>query len=182
MNIKDEYIDKTKDYISDLRKKIDKKAMLKDEIKILKYDIQTLKNEIKILKLRQKVNNGINFENELGIRSNAGVKGIDDLIITTEAQICCKEALIENKETKIENKGNEIERIKQDIRMFELYTRELNDIEKEIIKARYFNKSKNSFRDISKKVNYAKSYVARIHDSAIKELAYFIFGEDAIYL
>ena len=36
MNIKDEYIDKTKIYLKDLRKKIDKKAMLEDEIQLLK--------------------------------------------------------------------------------------------------------------------------------------------------
>ena len=66
--------------------------------------------------------------------------------------------------------------------MFELYSRELKDIEKKIIDIRYLAKSKgNSFRDISKKVNYTKSYVARIHDNAIRDLAYYIFGEDAIY-
>ncbi len=34
MNIKDEYIEKTKEYLDDLRKKINKKTMLKEEIMI----------------------------------------------------------------------------------------------------------------------------------------------------
>ena len=36
MNIKEEYIDKTKIYLKDLRKKLDKKNMLEDEIQLLK--------------------------------------------------------------------------------------------------------------------------------------------------
>ena len=56
MNIKDEYIDKTKIYLKDLRKKIDKKAMLEDEIQLLKST--------------QGINLSINFENELGIKSS----------------------------------------------------------------------------------------------------------------
>ena len=36
MNIKEEYIEKTKTYLKDLRKKIDKRAMLQDEIQLLK--------------------------------------------------------------------------------------------------------------------------------------------------
>ncbi len=168
MNIKDEYIEKTKEYLDDLRKKINKKTMLKEEIKLLQEEIKTLKS-------RQRVNGSINFEKELGIKSNSGAKGIDDLIVTTDAQICCKESLIENK-------YSQIERIEHDIKMFELRIRELTEIEKEVINARYFDKTKNkSFRSISKKINYAKSYVARVHDDAIKELAYFVYGEDATY-
>ena len=76
-----------------------------------------------------------------------------------------------------------MERINHYLRMFELYSRELKEIEKKIIDIRYLAKTKNnSFRYIAKKVNYTKSYVARMHDNAICDLAYYIFGEDAIYL
>ena len=154
MNIKEEYIDKTKIYLKDLRKKLDKKNMLEDEIQLLKST--------------QGINFSISFENELGIKSKNGYKGIDDLIVTTDSKICCLQA--------------QVERINHYIRMFELYSRELKEIEKNIIEIRYLTKTKNnSFRDIAKKVNYTKSYVARIHDNAICDLAYYIFGEDAIY-
>ena len=155
MNIKEEYIEKTKTYLKDLRKKIDKRAMLQDEIQLLKST--------------QGINLSINFEYELGIKSSKGnYKGIDDLIVTTDSKICCLQA--------------QVERINHHERMFELYSRELKEIEKKIIDIRYLSKTKhNSFRDIAKKVNYTKSYVARIHDNAIRDLAYYIFGEDAIY-
>ena len=64
MNIKEEYIDKTKEYLSDLRKKIDKKEILKDKKEMLI-------DELKILKSRQKLNGGISFEHELGIKSRS---------------------------------------------------------------------------------------------------------------
>ena len=155
MNIKEEYIQKTKEYLGDLRKKIDKKYMLEDEINLLKAT--------------QGINFSINFENELGIKSSkSSYKGIDDLIVTTDSKICCLQA--------------QVERINHYERMFELYSRELKEIEKKIIYIRYLTKTKgNSFREISKKVNYTKSYVARMHDNAIRDLAYYIFGEEAIY-
>ena len=155
MNIKEEDIQKTKEYLGDLRKKLDKKYMLEDEINLLKAT--------------QGINFSINFENELGIKSSkSSYKGIDDLIITTDSKICCLQA--------------QIERINHHTRMFELYSRELKEIEKKIIDIRYLSKTKhNSFRDIAKKVNYTKSYVARMHDNAICDLAYYIFGEEALY-
>lgn len=155
MNIKDEYIEKTKIYLSDLRKKIDKKSMLEDEIQLLKST--------------EDVNFSISFINELGLKSKGSYKGIDDLIVTMDSKICCLQA--------------QVERINQYIRMFEIHSRGLRDIEKKIIELRYLTKTnKNSFRDISKKVNYTKSYVARMHDNAIRDLAYYIFGEEALYL
>ncbi len=102
MNIKDEYIDKTKIYLKDLRKKLDKKAMLEEEIQLLKST--------------QGINLSINFENELGIKSKSSYKGIDDLIVTTDSKICCLQA--------------QVERINHYVRMFELYSRELKEIEK----------------------------------------------------
>lgn len=182
MNIKEEYIDKTKDYLCDLRKKIDKKEMLKDKKEMLKEDIKTIKDELKILKSRQKINDGISFEHELGIKSNAGAKGIDDLIVTLDSQICCLQAQIENIAGQIENIDRDTEKIDREIKMYDLYTRVLKATEKEIIKIRYLaNKSNSSFRDIAKKIRYSKSHVVRIHDNAIKELAYYIFGEIATY-
>ncbi len=169
MNIKEEYIDKTKEYLSDLRKKIDKKEILKDKKEMLI-------DELKILKSRQKLNGGISFEHELGIKSSTGAKGIDDLIVTLDSQICCVEA-------QIENIDSQIKRIERDIKMYELYTRVLESTETEIIKIRYLaRKSNSSFRDISKKIRYSKSHVVRMHDNAIKELAYYIFGEIATYV
>ena len=82
MNIKEEYIEKTKTYLKDLRKKIDKRAMLQDEIQLLKST--------------QGINLSINFEYELGIKSSKGnYKGIDDLIVTTDSKICCLQAQVE---------------------------------------------------------------------------------------
>lgn len=182
MNIKEEYVDKTKEYLNDLRKKIDKKEMLSDKKEMLKEETKTLKNELKILKSRQKINNGISFEHELGIKSSAGAKGIDDLIVTLDAQICCLEARIENTYDQIEKIEREIEKIEREIKMYNLYIRALKGTEKEIIKLRYFEREgDSSFRNISKKIKYSKSYVARMHDNAIKELAYYIFGEKATY-
>lgn len=182
MNIKEEYINKTKEYLGNLRKKIDKKEILKDKKEILKEEIRTLKDELKILKSRQKINDGISFENELGIKSNVGAKGIDDLIVTLDTQICCLEAQIENIYGQIKKIEIDTEKIDREIKMYDLYIKGLKGTEKEIIKIRYLAKKGNSsFRDISKKIRYSKSHVVRIHDNAIKELTYYIFGEMATY-
>lgn len=153
MNIKKDFAEKTKEYLEDLRKKINRKNMISDEIKLLKE--------------RQSLNGGINFS-ELGIRSQPGTKDISDMIISYDTQITSKEV--------------QIDRIDHDIRMYELYSRELDSIEKKILNLRYLeNKKKKSFASISEKVKYSKSSVANIHDSAIDKLAFYIYGEDSIY-
>lgn len=153
MNIKKDFTEKTKEYLEDLRKKINRKNMLNDEIKLLKE--------------RQSLNGGINFS-ELDIRSQPGTKDISDMIISYDTQITSKEV--------------QIDRIDHDIRMYELYSRELDSIEKKILSLRYLeNKKKKSFTSIAEKVKYSKSSVANIHDNAIGKLAFYIYGEDSIY-
>lgn len=153
MNIKKDYIEKTKEYLKDLRKKINKKNMLNDEIKLLKE--------------RQSLNGGIDFS-ELDIKSKPGTKDISDLIITCDTKITSKEA--------------QIDRINHDLRMYELYSRDLESIAKNIIDLRYLeNKKLKSFAKIAKEVKYSKSSVANKHDEAIETLAYYIYGETAIY-
>ena len=70
------------------------------------------------------------------------------------------------------------------MRMYEIYSRELTDTEKNIINLRYLkNKRKNrSFEYIAEKLKYSKSQVARIHDEAIEKLAFYIYGEEATYV
>ena len=108
MNIKKDYIEKTKEYLEDLRKKINRKQMLNDEIKILKK--------------------------------------------------------------------------RQSLRMYELYSRELESIGKDIINLRYLeSKKQKSFAKIAKEVKYSRSSVANKHDEAIETLAFYIFGDEAVY-
>ncbi|WGX77556.1 hypothetical protein QJS64_20305 (plasmid) [Paraclostridium bifermentans] len=153
MNIKKDFTEKTKEYLKDLRKKINRKNMLNDEIKLLKE--------------RQSLNGGINF-NELDIKSRPGTKDISDMIISYDTQITSKEV--------------QIDKIDHDIRMYELYSRELDSIEKKILSLRYLeNKKKKSFISIAEKVKYSKSSVANMHDEAIEKLAFYIYGEDSIY-
>lgn len=153
MNIKKDFTEKTKEYLEDLRKKINRKNMLNDEIKLLKE--------------RQSLNGGINFS-ELDIKSRPGTKDISDMIISYDTQITSKEV--------------QIDKIDHDIRMYELYSRELDSIEKKILNLRYLeNKKKKSFISIAEKVKYSKSSVANMHDEAIEKLAFYIYGEDSIY-
>ena len=152
MNIKKEYIEKTKEYLKDLRKKINRKNMLNDEIKLLKE--------------RQSLNSGIDFS-ELDIKSKPGTKDISDMIISFDTQIIIKKV--------------EIDKIDHDLRMFELKSRELNSVYIDIIKKRYLEYNKNiSFDEIAKNIGYSPISTRRKHDKAIGLLAYYIYGE-AIY-
>lgn len=154
MNIKKDYIEKTKNYLLDLRMKLTKKEMLEEEIKILKK--------------RQTLNGGIDFS-ELGFKAKKSNTCIDDLIITTD--------------TKITNKEAQIDRINHDIRMFELYSRGLEKEEKRILELRYLKTNKKkSFSRIATDINYSKSTVADVHDKAVEKLSYYIFGEHATYM
>lgn len=153
MNIKKDYIEKTKEYLVDLRKKINRKNMLNDEIKILKK--------------RQSLNGGIDLS-ELDIKSSIGTRDISDLIITCDTKITSKEA--------------QIDKINHDLRMYELYSRDLENIGKDIINLRYLeSKKQKSFTKIAKEVKYSRSSVANKHDEAIETLAFYIYGEDAVY-
>lgn len=153
MNIKKDYIEKTKEYLVDLRKKINRKNMLNDEINILKK--------------RQSLNGGIDLS-ELDIKSSIGTRDISDLIITCDTKITSKEA--------------QIDKINHDLRMYELYSRDLENIGKDIINLRYLeSKKQKSFTKIAKEVKYSRSSVANKHDEAIETLAFYIYGEDAVY-
>lgn len=153
MNIKKDFIKKTKEYLEDLRKKINRKNMLNDEIKLLKE--------------RESLNGGINF-NELYIKSRPGTKDISDMIISYDTQITLRES--------------EIDKIDSDLRMFELKSRELNALYKTIINLRYLNSNKKiTFDKIAKDIGYSSISIRRKHDDAIDLLAYYIYGEDATY-
>lgn len=153
MNIKKDYIDKTKDYLIALRLKLTKREMLNDEIDILEE--------------RESLNSG--YEYGEGLSTGVSYRGIEDLIISYDAQITSKKA--------------QIDKIDFSVRMYELYSRELNDTEKEILDLRYLkNKHKLSFEKISNDLKYSRSNIARIHDEAIEKLAYYVFGEEATYV
>lgn len=153
LNIKKDYIEKTKEYLKNLRVKLTKKDMLKDEIEILKE--------------RQSLNDGIEYGCSI---QNSSYKSIADLIESYDTQITHREA--------------QIDKIDFSMRMYEIYSRELTDTEKNIINLRYLkNKRKNrSFEYIAEKLKYSKSQVARIHDEAIEKLAFYIYGEEATYV
>lgn len=153
LNIKKSYINKTKEYLEDLRMKTIKKEILEEEIEILTK--------------KQSLNEEINF-NEIGFKSSRSYKGIDDLIVTVETQITSKQA--------------QIEKINHDLRMYNLYSRELTQIEKEILNLRYLSSpKKTSFERISTILKYSKSQVARMHDDTIEKLAFYTFGVEATY-
>lgn len=153
MNIKKDFTEKTKEYLKDLRKKINRKNMLNDEIKYLKE--------------RQSLNGGIDFS-ELDIKSQPGTKDISDMLISFDTQIIIKES--------------EIDKIDSDLRMFEIKSRELNSTYKNIINLRYLRSNKKiSFDKIAKEIGYSSISTRRKHDDAIDLLAYYIYGEDATY-
>lgn len=126
-----------------------------------------LNDEIKILKKRQSLNGGIDLS-ELSIRGQPGTKDISDMIISYDTQITIKEV--------------EIDKIDEDLSMFELKSRELNNIYKTIIKMRYLeSNSKISFDKISREIGYSSISTRRKHDDAIDLLAYYVYGEEATY-
>lgn len=153
LNIKKSYINKTKEYLEDLRMELSKKQILLEEIKLL------IKN--------QRVNESINFS-EIGFKSCKAYHGIDDLLITIDTQKTLKEA--------------QIDRIEHNIRMYELYSRDLTKLEKKIISMRYLESNhKKSFREIAEILSFSKSAIAKKHDRSIEKLAFYIYGEDAKY-
>ena len=153
MNIKKEYIEKTKEYLEDLRKRITRK--------------ENLQIEIEMLMERQRIEGGISFGD--GIKSKGSYRGIEDLIITYDAQIT--------------NKKSESERIDHHLRMYEVYSRSLSNFDKNVLNLRYLESDKKiSFVNIAKKLSYSKSAIANIHDDAIETLAFYVYGEDATYI
>lgn len=152
MNIKKDYINKTKEYLKDLRMKLTKKEMLQLEVDILRERQSIESNEMII-----------------GSKSSRSYNGIEDLIISFDSQITCKEA--------------QVDRIDHFIRMYELYSRSLGSVEKKVINLRYLESEKTiSFVTIAKKLSYSKSTIANIHDETIEKLAFYIYGDEATYI
>lgn len=152
MNIKKDYINKTKEYLKDLRMKLNKKEMLQLEVDMLKERQSIESNEVIIES-----------------KSSRSYNGIEDLIISFDSQITCKEA--------------QVDRINHFIRMYELYTRSLGSVEKKVINLRYLESEKIiSFVTIAKKLSYSKSTIANIHDETIEKLAFYIYGDEATYI
>ncbi|WP_373599439.1 hypothetical protein [Paraclostridium bifermentans] len=127
----------------------------------------TLEKEIKLLKNRQKVENDLDLR-ELQIKSSPGTWDIGDLIVTCDTKILMKEV--------------EINKIDDDIEIYNLYLNNLEDIETKIIDLRYFSKKKRrTFIAIAENIKFSKSTVKDKHDEAIEKLAFYKYGEKAMY-
>ncbi|MCC0654706.1 hypothetical protein [Clostridioides sp. ES-S-0001-03] len=152
MKIKKEYIEKVKNELKMLGDK-------QRKVKILKKEIAILKNK--------EVYKEINFE-ELGFKVKKSTKGIDDIVVTIESAIY--------------NKETEIEIIEQKMKLFNVYLEELSEDEQKIIKELYFYNwsGKNSITKLSVDMNYCRTKIYNIHDSAVKKIALMKYKNDDV--
>lgn len=155
MNIQKEYITKTRDYLKDLDYKIN--------------SIDTIKKEIEMLKVSGSTYREINFD-ILGIKSQGPTKGIDDMVISREQMIYIKEC--------------EIDFIKKKDEIIKDILSNMGEVEKQIIELRYFKKGENNSRleisEIAKEIKYSKATVKRKELKAIKQIAYWKYGDECI--
>lgn len=152
MRVKKEYIDKVENTLK----------MLGDKHRRLKV----LKKEIAVLKDKE-VYREVNFE-ELGFKVNKSTKGIDDIVITTEAYIY--------------NKETEIEIIEKKIKIFNLYLEELSEVEQKLIELMYFYdwNNKMSTTKIAYELKYDRTSIYHKKASAIKKIALMMYGDEAL--
>lgn len=152
MNIKKEYIDKTRDYL----KKLDEKLNSIDSIKL----------EIEDLRRQDKYQDLDISKAVFGMKSS--YNGIDDLKIYAEEQIYIKET--------------EIEYINKKYEEVEVFLSRLELNEKLIIELRYFKKKNDNTRykltDIAREINYSVATVKRIEKKVIEKIAVFKFGKE----
>ncbi|HBE8797361.1 hypothetical protein C4Z54_03885 [Clostridioides difficile] len=152
MKIKKEYIDKVENILK----------MLGDEYRKLRV----LKKEIAILKRKENYRE-INYE-ELGFKVQKSVKSIDDMVITIED-------VIYNKET-------EIEIIERKLEFYNIYLKELSELEQKMIELIYFYNwdEKLPITKIAYELNYDRSSLYNKKAIAINKIALMIYGDEAL--
>lgn len=154
MNIKKEYIDKTRKYLNDLF----------DSFK----SIPLLESHIKDLKEMEKFNE-MNYD-IIFSGNNVSYKGIDDLII--------------NLKNKIFNEEGKIDHINKKYEKIELFLKNYKDSERKVIEYKYFSRKKDNSpytnTEIANKLNYSVSSVKRIDRKIIIKLAVYLYKKEAI--
>ncbi|MGS2430254.1 hypothetical protein ACU5B5_20630, partial [Clostridioides difficile] len=109
----------------------------------------------------------INYE-ELGFKVQKSVKSIDDMVITIED-------VIYNKET-------EIEIIERKLEFYNIYLKELSELEQKMIELIYFYNwdEKLPITKIAYELNYDRSSLYNKKAIAINKIALMIYGDEAL--
>ncbi|MBZ1213545.1 hypothetical protein KWL72_018085 [Clostridioides difficile] len=152
MKIKKEYIEKVENILKMLGDKYRKLRILKKEIEILK---------------NKEVYKEINFE-ELGFKVKRSTKGIDDIVVTIEDTIY--------------NKETEIEIIERKLEFYNIYLKELSELEQKMIELIYFYNwdEKLPITKIAMELNYDRSSFYNKKAIAINKIALMIYGDEAL--
>ncbi|HCQ5531888.1 TPA: DUF1492 domain-containing protein [Clostridioides difficile] len=152
MKIKKEYIEKVENILKMLGDKYRKLRILKKEIAILKHKENYRE---------------INFE-ELGFKVKRSTKGIDDIVVTIEDTIY--------------NKETEIEIIERKLEFYNIYLKELSEVEQKIIELVYFYSwdGRMSITKIAMELNYDRSSFYNKKAIAINKIALMIYGDEAL--
>ncbi len=155
MNIREEYIIKTRNYLKALSSRL-------DSIKMIELEIDELKSKDNSYK-------DIRFDN-LGIKSKGSTKGIDDMIISAKDMIYIKEA--------------EIDFIRKKYKFIKSIIENMEKCDQDIIEYRYFKRNKLNehykISEIANEINYSKATVKRRELKIIKHIAYSIYGNSSL--
>ncbi|EGT4908128.1 hypothetical protein DAF77_14195 [Clostridioides difficile] len=152
MKIKKEYIEKVENILKMLGDKYRKLRILKKEIEILK---------------NKEVYKEINFE-ELGFKVKRSTKGIDDIVVTIEDTIY--------------NKETEIEIIERKLEFYDIYLKELSELEQKIIELIYFYNwdEKIPITKIAYELNCDRTSLYNKKAIAINKIALMIYSDEAL--
>lgn len=152
MKIKKEYIEKVENILKTLGDKYRKLRILKKEIAILKHKENYRE---------------INFE-ELGFKVKRSTKGIDDIVVTIEDTIY--------------NKETEIEIIERKLEFYNIYLKELSELEQKMIELIYFYNwdEKLPITKIAYELNYDRTSLYNKKAIAINKIALMIYGDEAL--
>ncbi|EGT3801894.1 hypothetical protein KWL62_017925 [Clostridioides difficile] len=152
MKIKKEYFDKVENALKMLGDKYRKLRVLKKEIAILKHKENYRE---------------INYE-ELGFKVQKSVKGIDDMVVTIEDAIY--------------NKETEIEIIERKLEFYNIYLKELSEIEQKIIELVYFYSwdGKMPITKMARELKYDRTSLYNKKAIAINKIALMIYGDEAL--
>ncbi|HEL4486730.1 TPA: hypothetical protein UNZ15_003330 [Clostridioides difficile] len=152
MKIKKEYIEKVENILKMLGDKYRKLRILKKEIAILKH---------------KESYREINFE-ELGFKVKRSTKGIDDIVVTIEDTIY--------------NKETEIEIIERKLEFYNIYLKELSELEQKMIELIYFYNwdEKLPITKIAYELNYDRTSLYNKKAIAINKIALMIYGDEAL--
>lgn len=103
-----------------------------------------------------------------GLKYKKSVKSIDDMVVTIED-------VIYNKET-------EIEIIERKLEFYNIYLKELSEIEQEIIELVYFYSwdGKMPITKMARELNYDRSSLYNKKAIAINKIALMIYGDEAL--